>query len=565
MLNHFRQTEAGAQGNAGAIADFLRPYTSQLAQNGSNSLWGTEGSGGSFGDYMDRIKNAQNGVPGNYAEADLSKIPGLQESIGNQKNLQNLGWQSLDPLMGLINGRGGTDQGNASINQLMNLANGGQQGYGGMNALGQTLVGNSGKTDLTEALKNYGSTTLNQAGYNPTLTALNAMGANAANNPMTSQMNQLWGSLGAGMNGVNGVGGLTQTGAAAEGQGLQTLLGRGANAATDYGSRIGAGIVGTNPLLGMNQVTSMARNQAATQAHNQAENASRIAYSRGGGPGATVANGSTNQALGDFEDQALQNQSSAVNQAMLNQQGLQAQQWGQGSQLLQGMQGAQNQAYGTAAGLVPNLENAATGRFSTVLGAGNNVIGNSNQREATGLGAIQGAANTAAGREGQAYGALNNSGSLQGQNMNTGANILNQMFGNQLNAYQGANQIQGTQNAAAQGASSNYNNLLQGLYGNANNVSGNQMAGANTALGFTKAQQDALNALLQNQFQGMNLSQGTTNQNNTLLTQQQGQWMDLLKQAMQSQGQTVGGLPNVNPTAGLSAISGLAGGILGAI
>lgn len=561
LLNNARDVQGGAQNSAGSIQQFLQPFLAQMATNGGNQLFGTDGSGGQMGDLLQRIKDSTNSLKGDFSGGDLSKIPGLDQSIGNQQNLQNLGWQSLDPLMSLINNNGSTAGGNQSIQSLLGLANGGQQGYGQMNALGQTLLGNSGKTDKTENMQGLGSNIFNQGGFNQQLNGIFDQGTGIVGNSMTPAMQQMLGGLD--LKGALGVGGLTQTGASAEQVGLNQLQNQGANPYSNAASQTGLGITQSNPLLSMNDAVSMARNQAGTQAANAAETAHREALARGGGAGATVANGLQNQALADFQDKALQNESSAVEQARLGQQGLQLQHWGQGADLLNQQQALANQRENIAGNLIGNVENAATQRYGTVLGAANGLFNTENARLNTGIGAEQGASSLAAGRENNGTNLLNSSQQGQNQNIQSGSSLLNSMFGNQLAAYQGANQIQGTQNQAGANASQNYNQLLQGMYGNANNIGNQQNAGAQTSLGFTNSQYNQLNNLLGQNLGTANLANTSMSQSSQQLSSQQAQYLQLIAQALGSQTGLTNGFTKASTP--LDTILGGIAGIVGAI
>jgi hypothetical protein len=93
----------------------------------------------------------------------------------------------------------------------------------------------------------------------------------------------------------------------------------------------------------MDQIKSMATDQNARQSINSANTLRRQLLDRTGVTGPSIASGQQNELLGSLQDQGLQNQASGLTNAVLGQQGLQSQLFGQGANLFNTSQGAQNQ------------------------------------------------------------------------------------------------------------------------------------------------------------------------------------------------------------------------------
>lgn len=208
---------------------------------------------------------------------------------------------------------------------------------------------------------------------------------------------------------------------------LSSIL-TGGNPYIDQAQGVASGIIGQNPLLPMSQVISMAQNQSATQAHNAMNALRRQELNRTGVTGPAIASGSQDELLGSLQDQAMQNMSSAVTNAMMGQQGLQEQLFGQGANLFGSGQNAYlNQMLGGAGlinsnvqnllgglGSLGNLAGAQTGQYNALAnllgGMGNLTLGEGNM--------LQGVQNFGLNQNQQLYNTLGNLLGLQGNNAN---------------------------------------------------------------------------------------------------------------------------------------------------
>lgn len=229
------------------------------------------------------------------------------------------------------------------------------------------------------------------------------------------------------------------------------------------------------PVLSLGQAASIARNQAATANAQQAQNARAQALSLGGGPGAVVANGATNQALGDFANQAAQNEAAAAQNALMQQQGVQLSSYlpYQSLNLQSSLQtqanqlAAQNLAQQLQLGggsLLAGLTGAQTG----LLGTGGGLGSAYNQLQ---LGGLQGALGTTGMGQQNLYSALGALGNLSGLQGGLANSIGNQFLSGVGQQLQGQQQL--------------FNTGMQSLYptGNFLQQGAGNMLGANQLLG----------------------------------------------------------------------------------
>jgi hypothetical protein len=237
------------------------------------------------------------------------------------------------------------------------------------------------------------------------------------------------------------------------------------NAATQQAQNAAGSILGTNPLLSMDQVRSMAIDQNATQSVN-AENALRQQeLARTGVTGPALASGQQNELLGSGEDQALQNQASGLTAATLGQQNL------------------QNQLYSTAANLYGSAQNATTQQQQTAL-----------QQLLGGAGILSGNQNSQV----SSLNALSNLGGTQNQGYGTLSSLLNTLSGSSTSAgglLTGASTLGNTQ-------TNDLYNQLNSLLGNQLGLSGQAQTGLSTAASFPQNTANSNTNLLQSLASG---------------------------------------------------------------
>jgi hypothetical protein len=203
-----------------------------------------------------------------------------------------------------------------------------------------------GGTAAMQSLGQTGGALLGERGMSPALSALLGSGASSASSggmtpELAATLQQVRSMLGSG--------GATPTTSALSGRGLQLSAG--------------------DPLAPMGLVLSQALDSAGTRQAQAAETARGQAMARGGGPGATVANGVQNQALADFAEQGARGQSEAVRDAMASQQALQLQQTGLGGSMAQSGAALENQRLADLLNSVSGLTATSTGR----MGVGGNL------------------------------------------------------------------------------------------------------------------------------------------------------------------------------------------------
>jgi len=484
------------------------------------------------------------------------ELPFWQGQTQGLQNWQNQVGGMMNPLVGRsIQDLGYLGQGMSSpLQGASNLAQGGMQGLGAMmptaiqnfqsggwtpqyqgaynaigNVLGQNipglqtsantannLVGNFGQTDFNINAQAMANNMLGQGGWTPQLSmALNPVAGILGTQGNTGQSNALY----SGGSPLLASGGQTQLG--------NNMAGRGVD------------LYSQQALMNPAQAASIARTQASQNFAGQEQQAEQQALARGGGAGATVANGLQNQGMADFYNQAATGISGAVNNALQQQQGLNLTQQGQGINLAQGAGSLQNALLGTSGGLVqgsgqlannlfgtglnevPSLTNAAANYMSPYVSYGTGGMGNQ-------LGMLGAGSNLASMlQQGQlgGIGALGNimqnqnqyqlgMGNLQNSMTQGTGNLLNSLFGTNAGMYnqQGqlglgqygalTNAIQGAMNSGINAGNvyssllNNYFNPLVGISGQGESLLGSSLGSEANLFGGGASQAGGGNPLL---------------------------------------------------------------------
>ena len=218
---------------------------------------------------------------------------------------------------------------------------------------------------------------------------------------------------------------------------LQTQMGAGQDLVTSRGvdpfsaqyQQAGQAAVNSNPLLSLQQAATFAADRSANDFRNASEAARSQALARGGGPGSVVASGLQNDAMADFADQGMQAKAKAVQDALMQQQGLGLQQQGMLGNL--GLQaGAQNiDRMQLGAGLLGQGQQAQN-QLLNILGG---TVGQQNQYQ-LGLGQLgQSGTNSLINALNSAYGNELGAGQLGLQQQNALSNALLGQMGAQGN------------------------------------------------------------------------------------------------------------------------------------
>lgn len=369
-------------------------------------LQGTMQNGGT--NYFNGAQGAQGwlnqGLQGTGAFKDMADpngVPGLSSVLQNLLQQSNTATQGAGTALNI-------GQGNAaSMAPLYNQ---------GSNLLG----GNTSNDRFGQMLQGLASQTLNNGGYTPQLNQVNSQGQSLL--------------------------------------GPQQGVGQTLGAAGNIMGQIG------NPVLPMDKVISMAMNQSATASGQQEEALRRQLLNRTGVTGPAVASGQQNELLANMGQQALQNQSSAVQNAIMGQQNAGLQGLGAATGMFNAGTGA-NLGY-QGQGLNAILQAAAQAQGNQGL-MGQLGIGGGNlglQTASTGGQLLNSFNNTSLG----GLGALS---SLLGQG--TGANqaLSGNLFGAQnLNQTQNQNQYQALASMLGLQGGAN-STALQAMLGSANPLS----------------------------------------------------------------------------------------------
>lgn len=428
---------SGYQDQINGIQGSFLPQFTGMANNLSANSQAQQNSLGQ------NINTGLNGINKfNNAVNPYTTVPGSEGVINYLSALQGVGNQSLGGLQGSLG------QLQPGLGAASSLGEGNNPLLGAMNQAGMGLYQNQGMNATTSAAQNAGIQALQNFGQTPQLQQIQQMATGMYGNP-----------------------------------------------AGQYGVQRGQQILGQNPLLPMDQVLSMAENQSATGAKNQYNNLKRQLLNTTGVTGPMIAGGGQNELLSQLGDQSLQNQSSAMTQALMGQQGLQSGLFGQAAGLygsssglgqqgqstaLQALLGGSGQALQNQTGLGGLALNGGNLDLSRLLG-GTSTLNSSLNNQLGGLGAL----GSLFGQQTGAYNSLNNLLGTLGQNSQ-----------DQGNLFMGAQQLGLGQNTAQF-------NALNNLLGQQGNLSGQQQSGA---LGAATFPANALQQYLQQ------LGSGSTSQ-----------------------------------------------------
>jgi hypothetical protein len=498
------------------------------------------GPNGQFAQTTDQINGINSSIPsifgntGAYKGANTDYSNLLRQVTGSTSGTQDLANQ-------VFAGGGWTPQGQQGFDQISKLFNSSLPGtQSGTNTM-DSILNSGGGSDFTRAFQNAGRQSLSDGGMTPTLNAAGAplqgiLGANGdtANNDILRQF---------GLDALTS-GGYTKNSQAGSNSALQTVLNGGNTAQTDALQGRGLQLLGREALLPMQQVISMARDQAGADSIAHAEKAYREAQNRGGGPGSTVANGLQNQAYADFADQSARNETDAAVKAMLGQQQLQQNEQLAGGQIATGGANAATARFGQGADLLSQLESGSTNRYNV----GGNLAATANDNETkrllSALGLIPDIQNSATNVMGTVGGLGLGAANSENNKLGIGADLLRTLSGNELSKNQiglsSLSNLLSNQNQYALGAGNLSNNiantqgnnlgtLLQNaiasgqldlntavqLFGafnqGAQNSIGNNNSLNNAYQGTTSAGQNMANPYMQYSLGGMNLQGGATN------------------------------------------------------
>jgi hypothetical protein len=333
----------------GPLADWaksqLGPYNDYM--NNANMFMGDQGQQ-MFGQYANAPWSQQGMAQSPYFDQTTQALQGYGQAA--QPGMQ-LGQQ----LMSGQNPWSGQSQQAQGVMQDILMGRSGFQGA----AMDQSerMVNNGGETGLNRGVVDRMNDANAMGGYSGRLGQGADIAASLASaGGMTPGLQNMIGTgqglIGMGTDSTYGSTGQTAAGQQAQQIGLQTLLGQGNNAATDYLSGRGQELSGKDPLLSMKDLLSFTQDQSARQRLQQAEAMQRQAQKRGGGPG--TISGQSNAAMSEFMDAALGAEADARQKAITGQQGLGLQ------QLAQGLS-----AVGQGGGLAADREKAAQNLFLT--------------------------------------------------------------------------------------------------------------------------------------------------------------------------------------------------------
>lgn len=336
------------------------------------------------------------------------------------------------------------------------------------------LLSHRGQTAFTQGYQDRAMDSLNQGGMNPYLEfALKEAAKQIQNGGMTPENEQAI-SMALGLLNDNGETAQTQV---AQNAGLNKAL--------------------QDTVIPLNQLRAITGDAATTQLQKTLKDLYADAARRGGGPGSTIANGLNSAEFTDYlqhagdvrgkaESQAAQawmdaaQKDAALGAGLFNTGGNQAiSRFGQAGDLFNATNANAAGRMNTAFSAIPGTQNSATNIMQTLGQLGLGAMGTENQRMQIGAGLandFNSGINSFNNNYLNAANSMNNygiqSGTLSNQFTNTGANINNSLFGNDIAAYQ-------AQLARAQGQAQAQNSALGNRNSLFNIFSGNYNTGVN--------------------------------------------------------------------------------------
>lgn len=506
---------------------------------------------------------------GNQIDAQNASLPALYSGINNWQGPNGAAAQGTQDLAGSLGGTqnlaqqvfaggGWTPQGQQGFDQISRLLSSPLAGTSTASNMFGNLFGNGGATDFTSALQNAGRQSLSDGGMTPTLNAAGAplagiLGANGdtANNDILRQF---------GLDALQ-TGGYTGNSAAGAASALQGVQSGGRTGTTDALQGRGLELLNREALLPLQQVLAMARDGAGAAGLNAAERARREAVNRGGGPGATVANGMTNQAFAEFADQIARNESDAATKALTGQQELQQrEQLAGGSIAAQGADAERNRM-AVAANLLAQLEQGSTQRYNVGGQLANAANDNETKRLLSALGLIPDIQNSATNVMGTVGGLGVQGGRLENDRLGIGSDLFKTMTGNELSQNSiGLNSLinlLGNQNQYALGAGTLANNSARTSGDLLSNLLQNSIQGGRLNLDGINAFVGAQNSGTKNNLDLLSLLSGNYFNTFQAGNNMMGPWLNYANNGMNTMSAPIGGsgAASQNPFASLAGFT----------
>ena len=300
---------------------------------------------------------------------------------------------------------GGDPRGNDMMDRIMDLINGQGEQMAGLTDIGGWATGTRGRNDFINNTSERGIDTMNRNGMSPilqdaydriseitkaggknaTLDALKSKGMGLFNDEGVSSQNSglLDSALEQITGGALGTAGLTKAGGQAEQVGLNDVANGGQTPEAQYLLKRGMELSKENPLLPMDKVVQMAREEAARNGMNAYRKSTRDSIMRGGKAAGIVRGTGEND---EFADILSREVSDAGRKAQTDQQGLQLQQTGIGAGMAGNAGTLTNNRYSLAGDLVKGMEGNATSRYAAGAGLAGTALQDALGRMNTGSG-----------------------------------------------------------------------------------------------------------------------------------------------------------------------------------
>jgi hypothetical protein len=297
---------------------------------------------------------------------------------------------------------------------------------------------------------------------------------------------------------ILGTGGSTPTSQAAMQTALKLLNGGGSPEA-DSTLQLAKERYAANPLMSTNDALGAMQSQIGSQALKRASEANRQAYLRGGGPGATLASGTQEQARRDASASGLEAEALALSQFLQGREKLGLDQQNSAAGVIGNLINDLTQTKGIGASLASGLEGANTSRYGTGGNLLTSIINAQTNRAGTGFSGLNSTENTILGR--------------LGLGVNSGLTGTGQASGNVQNALSQLGGVRQQDLANILGGSTLTGDFFKNLFGAAagqNATVGNDTTLGNMGLNFQQLAQSIMG-------QGLTGTNSSLNQNQNVI------------------------------------------------
>lgn len=468
----------GSAENPGVLLQALQQYAAQ--QENTRSLYASLGIDPQQAQFLDPLAQ--------WAGGQQAQGEGM---AGRAQNAAGSNDQLAQMFSSLLNGGMSTAGLDAGNEMLQNRGRNAESSY--LNDAMQSIIGTGGKSADLQNIMNAVQGLVGSGGRTPQLDAASQKAMSLL------QTQDPYGALGLrSAADILQSGGATRTSQQGSDIGLDILKNGGATPAGDAAMTGAMDRLNANPIMPTGEALGLLSSQIGSQAVRNATAANKQAYLRGGGPGATLASGASEQARRDASSAGLQAESQAMTDFLLGREKMGVEDRNQAGQLVSSLLSNATQRQGLGADLLKSLESSNTARYGTGGDLLSSLIGRNLEQAQTGFNGLNQTEGTALNRLQTGLNAGLQGTGQAAQNVQGAANTL---LGNRA---QNTNDM-----TAGSGLQRDYfNNVFGAAAGQAQTVA-NDLGMSGQGLQFMNAAADRMNQGLQGSNQSTALNRDT--------------------------------------------------------